>query len=392
MPEAEHSSTSTSIKLLIEHLIDQGSYVEALTHARALLTSSPPDAEIYALLGHIEINLGRLSIARRYLLEALRLAPQPETAKENIASLDDLEIQVTDGEYIDRWLDWRTRHLDFPRMIYLETTGRCNAKCDFCPHPKLDRKFDAMSDELFEKIVLEASEFPAGQFAGFSLHAVNEPFMDRKIFDRLSAINQRVPHAQIAINTNMNVMPPRFFERIRGIREISDWSISFNAANRPEYEESMQIDFARTVLNIRRVFTENRATPFVKGPIGLSRVCTGDDRDKQFVDQCKTLFDDFVCGVDFEPRLLGKANWLGDVSGSPNRYLHSYPCYQWVNFVIHCNGIVPHCCVDARGQFPFGDVSKQSIQAIYNNPYWRILREKTSCRDAVYPCSTCNLA
>lgn len=377
---------------MVDQLIDQNRYSEALTHARVLLTSSTPDAEIYALLGNIEITLGRLSIARRYLQEALRLAPESETAKENIASLDALEIQTTDGEYIHRWLDWRTRHLDFPRMIYLETTGRCNAKCDFCPHPKLDRKFDAMSDELFEKIVLEASEFPVDRFVGFSLHAVNEPFMDRKIFDRLATINRLVPHAQIAVNTNMNIMPPRFFERIRGIRGISDWSISFNAANKPEYEDSMHIDFARTVSNIQRVLTENRAAPFVKGPITLTRVCSGDERDDRFADQCKVLFDDFTCSMDFEPRLLSKASWLGDVSGSPDRYWHAYPCYQWVNFVIHCNGIVPHCCVDARGQFSFGDVSKQSIHAIYNSPHWRILREKTACRDAVYPCSTCNLA
>lgn len=391
MKESEHSSTSASTKLLVEQLIDQNRYAEALTHASRLLTCSQPDAEIYALLGNIEINLGRLSIARRYLLEALRLAPESETARENIANLDALEIQTTDGEYIHRWLDWRTKHRDFPRMIYLETTGRCNAKCNFCPHPRLDRKFDAMSDELFDKIVLEVSQFPADQFVGFAMHAVNEPFMDRKIFDRLSTINKLVPHAQIAINTNMNVMPPRFFERIRGLRGISNWSISFNVANKLEYEESMQIDFERTVSNIRRLLTENHASPFVKGPIGLTRVCTGDDRDNQFVDQCKALFDDFVCGMDFEPTLLSKANWLGDVSGSPDRYWHSYPCYQWVNFTVHCNGIVPHCCVDARGQFPFGDVSKQSILEIYNSPYWRSLRERVSCRDAIYPCNTCNL-
>lgn len=391
MQETEHSSTWASIKLVVGQLIDQGRYAEALTHASTLLTNSPPDAEIYALLGNIEINLGRLSIARRYLLEALRLAPESEMAKENIASLDDLEIQVTDGEYIHRWLDWRTKHLNFPRTICLETTGRCNAKCDFCPHPRLDRKFDAMSDDLFEKIVVEASGFPADQFVGFSLHAVNEPFMDRKIFDRLATINRLVPHAQIAITTNMNVMPPRFFERIREIRQISDWNISFNAGNKLEYEESMQIDFQRTVSNIRRLLMENRTAPFVRGPISLTRVGTSDDRDNHFADQCKALFHEFVCGTDFEPKVLGKANWLGDIADSPDRFLHSYPCYQWMSLTVHCNGIVPHCCVDARAQFPFGDVRKQSLLEIYNSPDWRNLREKVSSRDMIYPCNTCNL-
>lgn len=248
-----------------------------------------------------------------------------------------------------------------------------------------------MSDDLFDKIIAEASQFPADQFDGFSMHAVNEPFMDRKIFDRLATINKLVPHAQIALTTNMNVMPQRFFERIRKIRGISDWNISFNAANKLEYEQAMQIDFERTVSNIRRLLAENRTSPFVKGPILLTRVGTGDGRDNQFADQCQALFGNFIRGMDFEPKVLGKANWLGDIKDSPDRYLHSYPCYQWMSLTVHCNGVVPHCCVDARQQFPFGDVRKQSLLEIYNSPYWKNLRENVSCRNAVYPCNTCNL-
>lgn len=387
----KNSPTLTSTKLLVEQLIDQNRYAEARTHASTLLTTSPADPDIYALLAAIEVNFGRLSVARRYMLEALRLTPESEVARENVAYLDNLEIQATDNEYLHHWLVWRTKHLSVPRIIYLETSGRCNAKCNFCPHPRLERKFDTMSDELFEKIVVEASHFPADQFDGFSMHSVNEPFMDRKIFDRLATINKLVPHAHIGITTNMNVMPARFFERIQTIQRLSDWNVSFNAANKTEYEETMQIDFERTVSNIRRLLMANRTSPFVRGPIALTRVCTSDDRDNRFVDQCKTLFHDFVCGVDFEPKVLSKASWLGDIEESPDRYWHSYPCFQWVYLTIHCNGVVPHCCVDAREQFPFGDVSKQSILEIYNSPYWKNLRENVSGRDVVYPCNTCNL-
>lgn len=386
---AEDLAAFKELKHLAESLIDQNRFSEARSHANALLTNFPVDPEVYALLASIELNCGRLALARRYMLEALRLAPAPEIAKENLAYLDTLEAQITDNEYIHRWLVLRVLHLDWPRMIHLETVGRCNAKCNFCPHPQLDRKFDAMSDELFEKIVREASTFPEDRFVGFFMHAVNEPFMDRKIFDRLSFINETVPHAAIGITTNMNVMPPRFFERIRKIRNISYWNVSFNAANKLEYEEAMQIDFARTVSNIKRLLSENRASRFVAKTISLSRVCTNDDRDDIFADQCRELFPDFVSGEDFEPGLLGKANWLGAIDQPALGF--SYPCTQWMNITIHCNGIVPHCCVDAKAQFPFGDANKQSILEIYNNPYWRNLRESVSSRDVVYPCKTCNL-
>lgn len=385
------SGSSEPGKKLVESLIDQGDIGEARIHADELLTGFPADPEIYALLANIEVHTGRLSIARRYMLEALRLAPDLEVGRENLAYLDNLEQQATRADYIQTWLVWRTRNLDFPRIISLETVGRCNAKCGFCPHPMLNRKFEAMSDELFEKVIDEASCFPSDRFSGFGMHSVNEPFMDRKIFDRLTAINRVVPNAQIGITTNMNVMPPRFFERIREVRQISEWIVSLNAANRREYEETMRIDFRRTVSNIGRLLEENRASQFVPGPIRLSRVESGDERDGQFADQCAEIFSGFIRGVDFEPVTMSRANWLGDIAETSPGYFHAYPCHQWVNLTVHCNGVVPHCCVDAREQFPFGDANRQSILEIYNNPYWRNLRESVATREVVYPCKTCNL-
>ncbi len=383
--------TKGSVKEAVERLIDQNRFEEARSHAFRLLAADPGDPEAYALLASIELNTGRLALARRYLLEALRQAPDSEVAQENLAYLDNVELQATDRDYMQNWFLWRVRHLDYPRVVHLETVGRCNAKCNFCPHPQLERKFDAMSDVLFDKILREVSQFPADRFDGFAMHAVNEPFMDRKIFERLAAINSRVPHAQVGITTNMNVMPPRFFERIRGIEQLFSWNVSFNAANKREYEDAMQVDFHRTVNNVRRLLAENRRSRFVAAPVSLSRVCTGDDRDGLFVEQCVALFAEFTRGADFEPVLLGKANWLGDVRDSPPGFPHSYPCHQWTNVTIHCNGVVPHCCVDAKAQFPFGDVNTQSILEIYNSPSWKNLREHVTARDVVYPCNTCNL-
>jgi len=385
------SSSGIQGKDLVERLIDQDRFPEARIYANELLASSAADPDIYALLAYIEVNSGHFSVARRYMLEALRLAPESETAKENLAYLDSLEIQTTDHDYMQRWFVSRFRHMDYPRVIHLETVGRCNAKCSFCPHSRLARKFDAMSDGLFQKIVREVSHFPADRFVGFYMHAVNEPFMDRKIFERMSLINEAVPLAQIAITTNMNVMPPRFFDRIREIKQLSSWNVSFNAANRLEYESSMGIDFARTVANIGLLLEENRRSRFVTGPITLSRVGMDVESNQRFVAECQALFPDFHCGKDFEPSFLGKANWLGDIEDASPSFYHSWPCQQWTNLTIHCNGIVPHCCVDAKARFPFGDVTERSILEIYNSPHWRNLRLNVSGREAVYPCNTCNL-
>lgn len=388
---SEHPEESYRLSQIIEQLIDQHEFDEARIYANQLLLSTPADPAVYALLANIELNSGNVSVARRYMLEAIRSSPDSDVAKENLAYLDSVEIQSTDYVYMQQWFVWRIQHLDYPRAINVETVGRCNAKCNFCPHPELDRKFDSMSDKLFEKIVREASTFPPNRFNGFAVHSVNEPFMDRKIFDRLALINEIVPQASISITTNMNVMPPRFFERIRRIRNISQWNVSFNSAEKREYEETMRIDFDRTVANVKRLLHENRESPFVAAPITFSRVGTSAAQNTQFVTECEALFSEFVRGKDFQTLLLGKANWLGDVTDISPFFHGSDPCHQWVNFTVHCNGIVPHCCVDAKQRFPFGDVNKQSILEIYNGPHWRNLRQNVSGRDVVYPCNTCNL-
>lgn len=269
---SEHPEESYRLSQIIEQLIDQHEFEEARIYANQLLLSTPADPAVYALLANIELNSGNVSVARRYMLEAIRLSPDSDMAKENLAYLDSVEIQSTDYAYMRQWFVWRIQHLDYPRAISVETVGRCNAKCNFCPHPELDRKFDSMSDNLFEKIVREASTFPPNRFNGFAVHSISEPFMDRKIFDRLALINEIVPQASISITTNMNVMPPRFFERIRRIRNISQWNVSLNSAEKREYEETMRIDFDRTVANVKRLLHENRESPFVAAPITFSRV------------------------------------------------------------------------------------------------------------------------
>ena len=47
--------------------------------------------------------------------------------------------------------------LDFPAIVHLETQANCNASCNFCPYPSLERKGTRMSDELIAKVAVALS-------------------------------------------------------------------------------------------------------------------------------------------------------------------------------------------------------------------------------------------
>src|SRR5687768_9175114 len=78
----------------------------------------------------------------------------------------------------------------FPALIQLQTINACNASCIMCPYPLFKKEFPRgrMDDELFEKIVGEIAERP--EVHTFVPMLQNEPFLDRKLFDRIARFKQ----------------------------------------------------------------------------------------------------------------------------------------------------------------------------------------------------------
>jgi sulfatase maturation enzyme AslB (radical SAM superfamily) len=87
-------------------------------------------------------------------------------------------------------------YMDFPAKVTVETMVLCNAVCDFCPYPVLERKGQIMPDSLIEKILCELEDIPNRPAFEVSLSRVNEPFLDTRIFDISAEIERRFPEAR----------------------------------------------------------------------------------------------------------------------------------------------------------------------------------------------------
>ncbi len=384
--------TIDQAKGLATKLLQQGQLQDLNEIIRKLLLARPNDAEVILLAAKYEFYKGSPTIARSLLHKANVAAPDLIDVKTAIAEFESLDRNLAGHEYRNSHLLLRSLHADYPVFIQLETVGRCNAKCSFCPHSELSRKFDAMSDDLFEKIVNDASAIPSHSPLSFILNGVNETFMDKKIFSRMRMLNERIPHATLYIYTTMNVMPIDFFKNLANIKRIAYWNVSLNVANESEYESLMGIKFNRTIRNLKRFLDENRKHKYIEKPIVISRVATEDEADERFINECMTLFAEYKHNEEYKPVCKNRAEWLGhtqSVGGSNRQIL--MPCSQWFNIGIQCNGLVAHCNMDAKGEFPFGDVNKESILDIYNSPRFKNLRQNVISRDVIYPCNTCSL-
>src|SRR6185295_13944982 len=101
---------------------------------------------------------------------------------------------------------WRTAdHEEYPRLVAVETTSRCNAECPFCPYNVRSREKTHMDQALFEKIIQDCTEFPLPAIEPF---LNGEPFVDPKIMDRLEMIRSRLPNTKLRVYSNGYALSP----------------------------------------------------------------------------------------------------------------------------------------------------------------------------------------
>jgi hypothetical protein len=276
----------------------------------------------------------------------------------------------------------KSPYLDFPAHVHLETNALCNAACDFCPYPTLERRGTKMPDELVTKIIEDLRDIPQTLPFQLSPFKVNEPFLDTRLFSILAQINERLPNASVALTTNATPITEKHLARLAEVRNLSYLWISMNDHREAEYEASMKLPYRRTLERMRMIHAA-RAGNRLKLRIVLSRVGDGSAADVAFVQWVKREFP------LFEASVFQRGDWLSQVD-TPTEGAPKVGCVRWFDLSITATGIVAHCCMDGAAKYPIGDVSRQHVLEVYNAPAYRRLREHTARRQDAEPCNRCS--
>ncbi len=138
-------------------------------------------------------------------------------------------------------------YLRWPAMVHMETIAVCNAACDFCPYPTLERQGARMPDAMIEKIIRDLGDIPPHVTFQLAPYKVSDPLLEPRLFDILELVNARLPDARISIITNGAALTERNIDALCAVKNILYLSISVNYDNAEEYEAVMKIPFARTV-------------------------------------------------------------------------------------------------------------------------------------------------
>lgn len=276
-----------------------------------------------------------------------------------------------------------TRYVDFPQMVGIETMAVCNAACDFCPYPTMERKGDRMPDALLRRLIDEIdAEFPKDLPLAINLSRINEPFLDKRLFPLATDIFRRLPQASIWIYTNASPLVTGVAERLTEWPRVEHFNISFNDHRPEEYERVMQIPFARTVENIDRLHALHDAGRLAFTP-KISRVGDHTDADDAFKAWVHDRWPRFSVHV-WERYDFVNAESVFDPGPVP-----AVGCQHWFRMPILASGKVILCCADSHGSAPIDDVNERSILEVYNTPERRRLRLDLPSRTEVDPCYAC---
>lgn len=276
------------------------------------------------------------------------------------------------SKYINKRIMERMEYLKNHNEIkfMIETSGICNAKCIFCPYDKLKRPHTIMSDEIFNKIIYRIKEEKISPVC-FDLFMVGEPFLDKKIFERIKILKEEFPYAPINITSNFSICTNEIIQQLVEA-DINSINISLNAVSKENYKSIMGLDYDKTTQNIKNLIKE-RNNKKSKLRISLSMVIYNNEKLLNII----KFFIKWVFSVD-TLRFQKAVTWGGsiDVTKSLSQIKHKvYPCNDlFERLPILSNGDYALCCQDAQGIINL-NVDKLPILEAWNSKIYSEIRK-----------------
>lgn len=271
-----------------------------------------------------------------------------------------------------------------PTMIQLESSTKCDAKCDFCPHSKLQRPGGEMSDATFEKILQGASNLDICEIL---LFLNGEPLRFPRLFKWLQRLREK--NCATTLFTNANALNLEKAEAIIGYSDVIRTVVfSLGGYDEKTYRDIMNLSYYRVRRNVENFCALNH-----EGKIKTAGHIPMYSRTAGFIGEWTQLWKPIV-GQAAATSMYNFAGLISDTLELKEDDNHRRaPCSRLNHITILHDGRVCLCCMDAEGDVILGDVNEQSLSEIYDSPFARHYRKlHAQGRFSELPlCRDCNM-
>ena len=278
------------------------------------------------------------------------------------------------------------RYLHQPREVSIETLALCNAACEFCPYETLERKGARMDDATILHLISQMKDWQEPFF--ISPFKVNEPFLDKRLLTICRWINEDLPRARLRIFTNGSRFTHDNVQELLALKNIEHIWISLNEVDADRYKQVMNyVTFEHVAAKID-ILHEAHAAGVGKRVV-VSRVSSSmAERTDEIGSRNK--FDAFVRQrwPNFVPFHIKRDGWIGYTEPSSDA-IPNTPCARWWELNITATGECALCCMDGTAEYSVGNIHKQRLTEIYNQPQLLAKRLGTVTRMNQEPCKRC---
>lgn len=253
-----------------------------------------------------------------------------------------------------------------PVEYIVETTAKCNLYCPMCPRETHKQPKEDMSDEIFNRLVEESGQ--TGEH--MMLIGLGEPFMDRKIFDRIEYCKRH--DVATLLSTNGTLLDEKVSARILD-STLENITLSFDGTTKESYEhyrKGAKFEKVRdNFINFARMKHERKAK--VQIVMQMVRMEKNANEVDEFLRFWKAVpgIDQVRIKEDETNVLQPAAGRVQDGSTFPCHYLWRGPMY-----VKHNGDVYPCCQAYMLDGAPIGRIGEQPLEEIWNSADMQELR------------------
>lgn len=284
-----------------------------------------------------------------------------------------------------------------PRVVDIETSNICNARCTFCAYEFREKRPRIMGLSDFVRLLDRLHDYE-GMELSFT-PVVGDPLLDRTLVRKIRLARQTGTVSSIAFATNLLGLG-RHDVRELLLSGLSWMIVSTSIGSRDMYRRVYGVDKYDTAVN--NLVTLLQTNKMLGEPVRIgvhlkcekpfSQVYSSPDYQR-----IVKLYGSFLAIADDEDYM----NWTGliDDSSAPKgvglRKItpRTEPCEQlYSGLQVYADGTVGLCrCVDVNAKLAVGNLFRQNLRSIWEGAEVKLLRDKWTNGIVPEICRTCTM-
>lgn len=257
-----------------------------------------------------------------------------------------------------------------PRILHIENTNHCNAKCIMCPNLTMSRSKSFMDDFTYTRAITEAVKFAVPTV---SIVSIGEPFLDKKIIGRIAQAKQL--GLEVTTATNGSLIGHKCADALidAGLDELQ---VSLDTFSKEIFQTiRIGLNFEDVISNIEGFLALRRQRRAKRPKVILRYLSIPQNQQeiRKFIRRWQGKVDRVI--------ISNSHDWCCGVSGVFRGKFHSRNLRRvacrliWEGLMVHHDGSVAACCHDYEGSMAVGNILAQSLEEIWHGGPLKRLRK-----------------